>query len=351
VLRSRPHHPAITTEIVQRTRIALVAVLALVVGCADDAGAPEARDSASGTTTMTATTVTVPKAFPKVVVGRDGWLFLGEDVERACTPAFSVDATLERLTRLERMIVDSGRRMVLVVPPDKSSIAPEYLPDEYAGDECATARTRAFWARFEADPPVSGYVDLRAPLLWQQAADGVPIYRKLDTHWTPHAATVYVHELANALDPELWEGTRVEQTGSTEVGGDLAQLLGRPATEAVAQWDVVRPGVDGNFARVGLRAEPVAVANTSSGVALFGPRTALLLDSFSLRQVSGSTLFSLFADASALYTEAASPETIAGMIAGAEVVVVEAVERYIVSGTTVLLADATLTAIDAALGP
>jgi hypothetical protein len=293
----------------------------------------------------------VPVVYPKVVVGMDGWLYLGEDIERACTPTFSVENTLDRLERLEQTITRSGRRFVLVIAPDKSSVVPEHLPESYAGDACATARKREFWARFRADPPVSTYVDLRTPLLQQQDADREPVFRRLDTHWTPLGATVYAHELAKLLDPAIWEGTRIERTGSRDISGDLAQLLGRPDAETVAQWDVVRPGVQGNFAQIGLRAEPVAVSNTSTGVTLFGPRAALLLDSFSLKQISGTAVYSLFADASALYSEAASPETIGREIASADVVVVEAVERYVVSGASSLLADLTLAAIESALGP
>jgi hypothetical protein len=249
------------------------------------------------------------------------------------------------------MIVASGRRLVLVVAPDKTSVVPEHLPATYPGEGCATARKRAFWTRFEAEQPVSTFVDLRSELLAESDADPEPLYRKLDTHWTPRAATVYARALAHALDPAIWEGTRVERTGTRDESGDLAGLIGRTEREVVVQWDVVRPGVQGNFASIGLRAEPVAVSNSSNGTLLFMPRTALLLDSFSLREVSGSALYSLFADGHALYSEAAAPVVIAGEIAAAEVVVVEMVERYVVSGATVLLADDTLAAIDAALVP
>jgi hypothetical protein len=321
------------------------------------AGALAACAGASTTATTvttapaTTTTVTTPIAYARVLEGMDGWLYLGEDVQRACEPALSIGDTLDRLARLDRAITRSGRRFLLVIAPDKSSVFPDHLPEDYAGAACATTRKREFWRQFRADPPVATQVELITPLLEEQRRAGEPVFRKLDTHWTPLGATVYARELADLLEPSLWVGTRVERTGARRAGGDLAQLLGQPRQERVVEWTIVRPGVQGNFDRVGPGVVPAAVRNTSTGVALFGPRTALLVDSFSLPQVSGSAVYSLFADASVLYTEAAAPATIALEIAGADVVVVEAVERYLVGGGTVLLAGATLDAIDAALRP
>jgi hypothetical protein len=286
-----------------------------------------------------------------VIIGKDGWLYLGEDVEAPCRPALAIGETLARLARLEHMVTGSGRRLVLVVAPDKSSIAPEHLPDTYPGEGCAARRRRDFWAAFAADPPVSTFVDLRSPLLRRQAADGEPVYRALDTHWTPLGATVYVRELANALEPAIWQGTRVERAGVVQMGGELARMLGEPRSEPVARWEVVRPGVRGNFATAGLSGAPATIANSSTGAGLFESRTALLVDSFSLPQISGSALFSLFSDARAVYSEGATPDTIASLIAGAETVVVEAVERYVVSGASSLLRDDTLAAIAAAVTP
>jgi hypothetical protein len=160
---------------------------------------------------------------------------------------------------------------------------------------------------------------------------------------------VYLEELANALDARLWEGTQVVSTGTRELSGDLARLLGRRAAEPVSGWEVRRAGVRGNFASAMVGAAPASIVNTSRGAALFTAPTALLVDSFSLPQVSGSGLFSFFADASALFAEGAPPLTIAAQIARSQVVIVEVAERFLVSGASVMVADRTLAAIDAAV--
>ena len=319
----------------------LLPLLALAISC----GQPSQRVREPRPTVPTVPPRT-DIVYPTVIIGRDGWLYLGEDLARACRPTHGIVDTLARLRRLDRMVTESGRRLVLVVAPDKSSVIPEHLPEAYSTDGCALRHRRDFWERFDADPPVAVYVDLDARFA-RLRSDAV--YRKLDSHWTPQGAAIYAQELATALDPRLWEGTRVVRTGTRELGGDLAQLLGRRTTEAVAEWEVVRPGVHGNFGNVALGAEPASILNRSTGVALFPQRTLLLVDSFSLKQVSGTAVFSLFEGAVALYSQAARPQTIAREIAEAEVVVVEAAERYVVSGESSLLADETLVAIEAAL--
>jgi hypothetical protein len=157
--------------------------------------------------------------------------------------------------------------------------------------------------------------------------------------------------LAQALDPGLWPGATVLSTGTRQLGGDLSQLLGRRDAEPVAGWEIRRPGVTGNFDEISIGAAATPITNTSTGAALFAPRTTLLVDSFSLKQISGSAIFSLFTDAVALFSEAATASTIADAIRSSDVVVAEVAERFLVSGDSSLLADGTLAAIEAAVPP
>lgn len=58
-------------------------------------------------------------AFPSVIEGRDGWLYLGADVSGACAPSRSLTDTMISLRRLRTAVQASGRQFVLVVAPDK----------------------------------------------------------------------------------------------------------------------------------------------------------------------------------------------------------------------------------------
>lgn len=294
----------------------------------------------------------VAATYHHVLQGEDGWLYYGGDVEELCEPTRSIEETFERLDRLAAAVESSGRRFVLVVAPDKSTVVPEHLPDAYYGQECATERRDDFWSAVRARPP-AGYVDLRDDLAAEQDRTGEPVYRQTDTHWTSGGAAIYAEGLAEALDPDLWNGTEVVDAGTARVTGDLGALLGLPREDEFAAVEVRRPGVE----PVG-RAEldwpelpysPVTLTNRTTGAPLFEPPALVLGDSFT--SASTQALGGIFADVTILHGQVAIgyPEVVARLMAEAEVVVYEVVERTIASGDVPLLEDASLQAVEAAL--
>jgi len=286
-------------------------------------------------------------AYPPVVSGREGWLYSGEDFHKPCEPVRTVANTLARLDRLARMVEASGRRFVFTVAPNKSTVTPEFLPDEILGRDCWESASEDLWRALREDPP-DYYVDLRAALERQQKADGVPIYLQLDTHWAPRAHGVYAEQLAEALEPGLWEGSKIVEAGSRQSGGDLAALLAEDRTARVQNWKVVRPGVTGDYQKpFRMGRTPHRLRQTSTDAKLFAPRTLLLADSFT--QNARRNVVGLFADVSLLSTQTSKNEVAAASIADAEVVVLEIVERYVVGGFSQMFDDNRLAAIEAAL--
>jgi hypothetical protein len=87
--------------------------------------------------------------------------------------------------------------------------------------------------------------------------------------------------------------------------------------------------------------------NTTTGVALFKPRTALLGDSFT--DASFRAVYSLFADLVRVSNERTPGSQAAQAVAGAEVVIFEVVERNIVSGDSSIISDKGLSLIQDAL--
>ena len=80
--------------------------------------------------------------YPRVIAGRRGLAVLRQDVENLCRPTRAVSEVMERLDRLAAAVEASGRRFVLVVAPDKSSVYPRALPDTYLGEDCARGGPR-----------------------------------------------------------------------------------------------------------------------------------------------------------------------------------------------------------------
>lgn len=294
-----------------------------------------------------------PVAYPKVIGGREGWLYLGADVSAPCQPTRPVADSLARLARLQRVVEASGRTIVLTVAPDKSTIVPQFLPETYLGEECSTERRKQFWAAMRANAPTA-YVDLRTPLEEQQERQGTPIYRKTDTHWGSYASGIYAREVADRIDPRLWQATDVRPAGSRTRLGDLSALLGLKEPEVVPQFEfrreVRRAAAAADSRDRGLPdigATPRQVTVVSEGDPVHPGRTLLLGDSFSI--TSRPAFVNLYADLTLLHHTLAQPETIAEQVRRADTVIVEIVERDASSGGARLLADEALNAIERAL--
>ncbi|WP_424535352.1 alginate O-acetyltransferase AlgX-related protein [Sphaerisporangium viridialbum] len=288
-------------------------------------------------------------AYPRIIEGRDGWLYFGDDVAEACRPVRPVAGILGRLRRLAEIVRKSGRRFVFTVAPDKTTIYPDKLPESFLGERCLTRRKQEFWAALNA-ARLPGYVDLRAPLERLQRESGKPVYWRTDSHWNERSAALYGMELARALKPDLTRDTRLVAAGRDLREGDLGRLLGTPRSETADRWKLVRDGV--RLVRRDDRGAPVSyrVTNASSRAPLFQPRTLLIGDSFTRESVSWIAPY--FADLTVLRSDApakAGPEQVATQVAESEVVVFEMVERYYAGGHGEMLDDATIAALEKAL--
>lgn len=295
---------------------------------------------------------TAENPYPPVIQGEDGWLYLGADAQSLCEPVHGLEETFDRLNRLARAVEDSGRRFVLVVAPDKSTIYPDALPDTFVGQECATARRTAFWDALATNPP-AGYLDLRTGLEAVQESTGAPVYRQTDTHWGPRGAALFAEELARTLDPELLTDTEFVETGDVRHTGDLGRMIGLPHEDTFAGVAVERPGVSpvgrDSLDLPTMPYSPVTITNRTTDAALFEPSTLLLGDSFA--SASGEQLGPFFEDVTVLHNEVAAPypQAVANLMADSDVVVVEIVERTVAAGGGALIQDAALQAIEETL--
>jgi alginate O-acetyltransferase complex protein AlgJ len=290
--------------------------------------------------------------YPKVIQGNDGWLYFGADVSGLCSPARSVADTMDRLHRLADAVTASGRTFVLAVAPDKSDVAPQHLPANYAGKDCVAKRRAAFWKALADDPP-AGYLDVRSSILAEQKRIGATVYRPNDTHWGPRGAAVYAQELARRLDPSLGQGTHVIQGGTVSENGDLAPMIGERRTDTVPKVVIQRDGVSpvgrATLDFPEMPYSPQTFTDASTAAPLFTPRTLILGDSFT--SASGAMLGPYFAHATLLHEEASGPyaQAVAKLMVDNDVVVVEIVERTIAGGGGAIISDTALSAITPAL--
>jgi len=282
------------------------------------------------------------RVFPKILQGREGWLFLGADVSGACEPLLPLDETLAGLTRFGELVQRAGKTYVFTVAPDKSTMNPDKMPESYVGDDCAPGAKAAFWDRMETDPPV-GYVDLKQELERVQEEGGENLWRPSDTHWAQRGGLVYAQKLAEALDPALWRTSRITPTGPVQLQADLAAQLGTPRKDTVPGWRLEREGVTVTDERA------TTLAATTTGAPLYEPATLVLGDSFT--QSSLSLLSPLFSSARIVQPATAvdDPPALVSAISSSDTIVLEIVERSVVAGDVPIIDEAFLASLEQAL--
>ncbi len=209
----------------------------------------------------------------RVVVGDNGWLYLGDSFVTACRPLRTSAEVISQIRRLSSIVRRSGRRFLFALPPDKASLVPEHVPDDYALKNCAERAHARHLAALRA-AAIPGYVDLERPLEREQARRGVPIYLRRDTHWTDAGAVVMARALADALDSRLRRCTTVTRGRDRREAEDLAFQLGDSGKVTQTRLEVRRCGVHDLKRRQG---SPYRSGHTLELTARSGPGGARLV--------------------------------------------------------------------------
>jgi len=272
----------------------------------------------------------VPSAgFPTVVEGKDGWLFYGYDLRGKCRPNRPLDQTIANVQRLRTAVERSGRRFVLVVAPDKSTMVPEKLPDSYAGKACAAGPRQEFWQRANAELRV---VDLRQALEREVTRRNGPLYFPQDTHWNFAGGLTMTREVAERLRPGVtstWSSTLGPQWESE---ADLPKMIGRTGVNRAIRYSLAPDGGTDrtnfgatDFGRTLYFDTPPASGTVDTSVTMFA-------DSFA--QFATPYLAATFTRISVthLTTLADNPRGVANSLRFGETVVIEVVERNLAAG-------------------
>jgi alginate O-acetyltransferase complex protein AlgJ len=241
----------------------------------------------------------------QVAVGREGWLFLQGVFDRACAPFVPFPAAATRWEELLRVIRASGRRVELIVAPDKSTIYPEHVSPSTPNLACGVPGTAALWEQVESPSATrAGIVGLRRPLLAAKRSTSDLLYYRTDSHWNSVGAL----SLVQAALPPLGRTVRmlpseVIDTGPVHFGGDLLSLLGESGSEIA----------------------PTRSIRRVPGAPVLGTPTALIGDSYSDTPIV--FLHDYIKQIDVLNWNDSSAEQIAQAIATSPDVILETVER------------------------
>lgn len=292
-----------------------------------------------------------PGGYPPVISGGDGWLYLGTDVSNKCKPLMDLDHVIGELRRLRAAVESSGRRFELVVAPDKSTVVPEHLPQNYAGKDCSRARSAAFWSRVTREV---GAIDLRGELAATAVRLGHPLYDANDTHWTYEGGVAMTYALAGRLVPGVTSSWAVTPQRTQPWPADIPPLLGRSEQRQLRTYGLAP---DGTTDRTRYLASdfrtPLRLAQASTGPparSAVGQRVGLIADSFT--QFASPFLAAGFTDLVIVHAETMAQNPAAGaddLLLDRDVITVELAERNVAGGASPLLRDSVIDSIASAL--
>lgn len=189
-------------------------------------------------------------ANPKVEVGEDGWLFFteGGNVDIAAGEYAGLGETeLEALCRKQMAIRDKlkeqGMEYVLVLPPSKVSIYPEYIK----GDFSVRKTPVDFVADYlEAHSDIK-VVRMKEALLEEKDRSDELLYFKTDTHWNTHGSYIAYRQLVkqlqdwNLTDTEAAEVNLLKENKTRDL---LTMLVGDAdhyKEESYTKYEVLNP--------------------------------------------------------------------------------------------------------------
>ncbi|MEN3931523.1 hypothetical protein WJT86_10690 [Microvirga sp. W0021] len=180
-------------------------------------------------------------------IGKDNWLFLGDNFGDPSFLAESITAkreglSPERVVKMSKVIIwmntwgewfrkNGARDFRFMIGPDKEVIYPEYLPD------WADLAPAQFSDILPAILPKDLFIDLYKPLKetkakYAKAEKPLSIYYRTDTHWNSIGAWTAFSELAKSLgttQPDIkWpirEGLGDVAKTEPRLGGDLSRFL------------------------------------------------------------------------------------------------------------------------------
>ena len=155
-----------------------------------------------------------------VVLGKDGWLFYAETLAyvQGTNPmtAREIFCAAKNLALLQEYCEESGTRFLFVCAPNKNTIYPEFMPDQYRKTEAVSDLDR-----LEAllDEQSVAFCDVRQTLCGAEALT----YYRTDSHWNGYGSALACDGILRALGRE--SALSAEDFAPQPHSGDLYEML------------------------------------------------------------------------------------------------------------------------------
>jgi alginate O-acetyltransferase complex protein AlgJ len=265
------------------------------------------------------------KQNPVVATGPNGWLFLQGEIDTLCRPPVAFAPALERWTRMVDTIRASGRKVVLLVVPEKSTVYPEQMNPSAPGWRCAQRNKLRLWdlLQSQGDPDI---VPLLQPLLALKQSDPAHlVYLKLNSHWNSAGALLLPQKGLERVGGPVQVRPEDVQRQVRRIKSDLGAFAGRAGASERAQFrQIARPGE-----------APFRDLTKKGGVPLFshpgGPKTVVPGNTLFLHDSFGDSALPMFPHYASRIAIAewitSSKSQILNLVRQSNTVIVETVER------------------------
>lgn len=181
-------------------------------------------------------------SIPRVIEGKDGFLFLADALDTACQPHAPPQETADRVNALASLLTSKGKPTLIQIAPDKSSIYPHLLEINEQRRECFSQYTDLLWKSLR-DTGNSNIGDLRSSLTRAQDVSSVPLYLRTDSHWNNLGSLVGVREGINHFSPGLWKDSEIQSGGETKYLGDLMGMRGESTLDQTFVFGIKRSDI------------------------------------------------------------------------------------------------------------
>lgn len=279
------------------------------------------------------------RVFPQVAVGKDGWLQYtgGRSLDNYQNPRKIPRKVLQKTQqKLQTLYEELNKRnitLILVLPPDKTTIYPDKVPDEIQ-KITSQSKLDAFTTYLQQHgPPV--LVDLRPAL--KKGRKKQDIYYKTDTHWNAYGTFIAYTEIMKELSKKypLLVANDIkdfQKITSEPHLHDLSQIMGANDLLEISPNLTLKNYTDNNVTKLVLNNDtiPLEISTTAKDNL---PTLLMFRDSFG----SGIQYFishhfhkGIFILNTSTYPDALSLETID--VFKPNIVIIEIVERFFSAG-------------------
>ena len=269
-------------------------------------------------------------AVPRIIHGKDGYLFLNDDFGMACQSADVIAQIVTGISNFMSVIEKSGRQAIYTVAPNKTTLHPELLPDDQSSMDCLNKYSNGLWEGLSA-ANIDGYVDLKSALSDAMDQTREPLFLRKDSHWDNAGSAAAAKAVINTLQPGLWDDPAFQYKGLTNYIGDLTFLEGNPVVDQTPLYEVVRPEITAGTPEIWDNGDLTHIyrryTNTGPAGSLITAKTVIMVDSFGVEAVG--RIIPYFADITFVHFDALTADDLISEINQADLVWVMSVERAV----------------------